>query len=69
VAEHFMTTVQPTPKEQAHKLLDQLPDTATWKEVLYYLEVRADVEEGLEDIRAGRVDAVADVRKEYGLPK
>ena len=56
-----------TPKEQAHKLIDQLPDNASWQEVLYFLEVRADIEEGLQDVEAGRVDSVADVRKEYGL--
>jgi hypothetical protein len=58
-----------TPKELAHKLIDQLPDAATWQDVLYFLEVRADIEAGLADIHAGRVDKVSDVRKEYGLPE
>ncbi len=65
-----MATHNPaTPKEQAHRLIDQLPDNASWQDVLYFLEVRADIEEGLQDIKAGRIDVVADVRKEYGLPE
>jgi hypothetical protein len=50
-------------------LIDQLPDSASWQELLYRMEVCADIEAGLADIKAGRVDAVADVRKEYGLPE
>jgi hypothetical protein len=63
------TTVPVTPKQQAHELLDQLPDTASWADVLYRMEVRADIEAGLADIKAGRVHSVADVRKDYGLPE
>ncbi len=54
-------------KAQAHALIDSLPDSATWQQVLYTLEVRADIEAGLGDAEAGRVTAVADVRREYGL--
>jgi len=62
-------THTPTPKQQAHKLLDQLPDTATWQELAYQLEVRADIEEGLEDIKAGRVTPTGKLRQEFGLPE
>jgi predicted transcriptional regulator len=58
-----------TPKQQAHELIDQLPDTATWSELAYTLEVRADIEEGVADIEAGRVSSVAEIRSEYGLPE
>ncbi len=64
-----MNTATGTPKQQAHELIDQLPDTATWRELAYMLEVRADIEEGLADIEAGRATSVADVRREYGLPE
>jgi hypothetical protein len=63
------TKTTATPKQQAHELIDQLPDTASWADVLYRMEVRADIEAGLADIRAGRVRSVADVRKDYGLPE
>lgn len=61
------TTTASTPKQQAHALLDELPDSATWQELAYRLEVRADIEEGLADIKAGRVTPAADVRREFGL--
>jgi predicted transcriptional regulator len=41
----------PTPKEQARALIDQLPDSATWDDVAQAVAV----EEGLADLRAGRI--------------
>ncbi|MHB8404548.1 MAG: hypothetical protein ACYDCJ_03900 [Gammaproteobacteria bacterium] len=55
------------PKEQAQKLLDQLPDTATWDDVVYELAVRRSIERGLADADAGRLTDVKDVRREFGL--
>lgn len=63
------TATQQNPKQEAHKLIDELPDSITWQELAYRLEVRADIEEGLADIRAGRVTDVKDVRREFGLPE
>jgi predicted transcriptional regulator len=40
-----------TTKEQARALIDQLPDSATWDDVAQAIAV----EEGLADLRAGRV--------------
>ena len=56
-------------KQQAHDLIDTLPETATWADLLYALEVRADVEAGIADATAGRVTSVEDLRKEYGLTR
>jgi predicted transcriptional regulator len=58
-----------TPKEQAHALIDGLPDNATWSELAYRLEVRADIEEGLADVEAGRVVSTAELRRDFGLPE
>ena len=33
------------------------------------LEVRADIEEGLADVKAGRVVSTAELRREFGLPE
>lgn len=41
-------------KQEAHKLVDQLPDAASWRELIHRAAVRADLEEGLADIKAGR---------------
>ncbi len=42
----------PTPgiKEQARKLVEELPDDATWEELEYKIYVRRKIEQGLESI-------------------
>ena len=44
-----------TMKSAVQELADGLPEDATWSEVLYRIVVRQKIEEGLDDIRAGRV--------------
>lgn len=62
------TTVSaPSTKRQAHDLIDTLPDSATWEDVAYEVELRASVERGLADSDAGRVVAVEDLMKELGI--
>jgi predicted transcriptional regulator len=62
-------SVEQTPKQLAHELIDELPDSASWDEVMYKLAVRRSIERGLQDADAGRVTDVRDIRKEYGLPE
>jgi len=54
-------------KEDAHKLVDQLPANATWDDLMHEIYVRETIEKGLEDSRAGRTKDVAEIRKNYGL--
>ncbi len=54
-------------KAEAHRLIDQLPDSATWEDLMHQIYVRETVERGLADSRADRVDAVKEVRSRYGL--
>lgn len=42
-------------KQQAHELIERLPDGARWEDLAYQFAVRASVERGLQDIDAGRV--------------
>jgi len=56
-------------KEEAHKLIDQLPANATWDDLMHEIYVREAIERGLEDSKAGRTKVVAEVRKKYGLPE
>lgn len=60
----------PTPmtKEQAHKLVDQMPAQATWDDLMREIYVRQVVEQGLTDSKAGRTKSVNEVRAKYGLP-
>ena len=57
-----------TVRDEARRLVDQLPDEATWDDLLYRIYVRQSIEAGLEDCRAGRLMPVADVRRRLGLP-
>lgn len=54
-------------KQTAHALIDQLPDTATWEDLAYEMDVRASIERGMADSKAGRVIPVEDLMKELGI--
>lgn len=64
-----MATAAPNLKQKAHQLIDQLPDSATWDDVAYEIDVRASIERGLADSEAGRVIPVEDLMKELGIPE
>jgi predicted transcriptional regulator len=44
-----------TAKEQVRKMLDQLPDDASFEDIQYHIYVREKIEHGLKDIQEGRV--------------
>ncbi len=56
-------------KDEAHKLIDQLPPDATWDDLMHEIYVREAIEKGLEDSKAGRTKDVAEIRRKYGLPE
>ena len=56
-------------KEEAHKLVDRMPKSATWDDLMHEIYVREAVERGLADSRDGRTKDVRDVRAKYGLPE
>ena len=56
-------------KQTAHQIIDELPDDASWKDLIYELSVLQDIEEGLRDSEAGRTIDNATVRKQFGLPE
>lgn len=56
-------------KEDAHKLVDQLPANATWDDLMHEIYVREAIEERLEDSNAGRTKDVKEIRKKFGLPE
>ena len=56
-------------KEDAHKLVDQLPANATWDDLMHEIFVREVIESGMEDSNAGRTKDVKEIRKQYGLPE
>ena len=56
-------------KEDAYKLIDQLPPNATWDDLMHKIYVREVIEKGMEDSKAGRTKDVSEIRKKYGLLK
>ena len=56
-------------KDDAHRLIDQLPDNATWDDLMHEIYVREVIERGLEDSNAGRTKDVNEIRRKYGLPE
>jgi hypothetical protein len=54
-------------KEEAHSLVDQMPETATWDDLIHEIYVRQVIEKGLADSDAGRTTDVCEVRRQYGL--
>ena len=57
-----------TVKEQAIRLLNKMPDSATWEDVMHGIYVRQAIEAGIHDSDAGRTVDVKEVRKRFGLP-
>jgi uncharacterized protein YqjF (DUF2071 family) len=55
-------------KQEAHRLLDNLPDAATWDDLMYRIYVRQAIEAGIKDSDADRTVDVKEVRKQFGLP-
>lgn len=55
-------------KSEARRLVEQLPDDATWDDLMYEIYVRQAIESGLKDAQEGRTVSVADVRRQFGLP-
>ena len=60
-----MTTEATSVKQLARAILDDLPDDATWDDVLYELTARRSIELGLADAEAGEVTEINEVRRQF----
>jgi hypothetical protein len=56
-------------KEQARRLLESLPDSATWEDLMYQIYVRQAIEAGIKDSDEGKTVDVKEVRRSFGLPE
>jgi hypothetical protein len=56
-------------KEEARRLVEQLPENSTWDDLMHEIYVRQAIERGLSDSEAGRTTSVEDVREKFGLSK
>ncbi|RLJ17269.1 hypothetical protein DJ030_14520 [bacterium endosymbiont of Escarpia laminata] len=56
-------------KKDAHRLVDQLPENATWADLKYAINVFEVIERGLEESNAGRTKDVKNIRRKYQIPE
>lgn len=56
-------------KQEAYRLLDNLPDKTTWEDLMYRIYVREAIEAGIKDSDEDRTIDVKEVRKRFGLPQ
>ena len=50
-------------KVEAAKLIEELPDEATWDDLMYRIYVRQKIEKGLQDADEGRVVSQEEVER------
>lgn len=61
--EALFTTI----KQEAMRLVNALPDSATWDDLMHQIYVHQKIEAGLKDLKSGRKHTHACVRKSFGL--
>jgi hypothetical protein len=54
-------------RDDARRLIELLPDHATWEDVQYLIDVRRSIEAGLADCEAGRLVSTEEVRWRLGI--
>ena len=54
-------------KQEARDLIDNLPDNATWDDVVYEMVVRREIELGLQDSDQNKITSVEDMLKEFEI--
>ncbi len=52
-----------TAKEEVRKILDKIPDDASYEDIQYHIYVREKIERGLQDIEEGRVFSQEEVEQ------
>jgi predicted transcriptional regulator len=56
-------------KQEVRRIAEELPEDATWDDVMEQVYVIQAIEAGLKASREGRRRTVEEVRKSYGLPE
>ena len=54
-------------KQEAHRLIDQLPESASWDELIYQAAMHRAIERGLAEADAGMLIPVEELLKEYNV--
>ena len=61
-----MSSVSPI-KSEAQRIVEQLPEDASWDDLMYRIYVRQSIEAGLKDAEAGKMVSVVELRRTFGL--
>jgi len=56
-----------TIKDEARRLVELLPEDATWEDLQYKIYVCQAIEAGLNDVREGRTVPLEEARRRFGL--
>jgi len=56
-------------KDSAHKLIDSMPANATWSDLMYEIYVKEQIEQGMDDVKNGRVLSSEEVLKGFTFSK
>ena len=64
-----MATVDLDIKEEAHRIIDQLPKGASWGDLMLQIYIRQRMDEGIADLEEGRKVSTEELRKNLGLTK
>ena len=56
-------------KEQALRLIESLPDDATWEDLTRLMLEQQMIEEGIADLEAGRVWTSDEIREKLGMSR
>ncbi len=56
-------------KERAKRLIEQLPEDATWEDLMERIYVQTAIERGLADSEAGRTMTSEQLRQKLGLSR
>ena len=54
-------------KQEAHNLIDALPDRASWKDLIYQAALHRAIDRGLAEADAGKLIPVEELLKDYGI--
>ena len=54
-------------KKAAARLVRELPETASWDDLMYEILVRQKIEAGMSDVRDGRKHDHTSIRSEFGV--
>jgi hypothetical protein len=69
MGDHEMDTTESAVKTEARRIVDQLPADASWEDLLYRIDVRQSIEDGIKDADDGRIESQEALRQSFGPPE